>query len=166
MVAAIPMAIAAISSSATAASVAAGASAIGSAAMTAAPFVAAGGSILSGVQGMQAGKAQAKIAMQQSELEKRSAADAASSESDRARRYRAAQIARFGASGVTMTGTPTNVFEQTAFQQEKDILAIKYGGDLRSRRALGEAEMAKSQARSSLIGGFTGAGSSMIRGLR
>ena len=144
-------------------STAATAASVAGSVASAAPYVAAGGSLLSGIQGFQAGKAQAKLARQQAELERRNADYAARSEADRSRRYRAAQLAAYGKSGVTMSGTPGDVLAQTAIQQEKDILAIRYGGELRKRRALGVEKASKQEGFNSLIGGFSNAAIALSR---
>jgi type IV secretory pathway VirJ component len=50
---------------------------------------------------------------------------------DAVQRVLGSQRAGYGASGVTMEGTPTNVAVDTATQGEIDRLAIIYGGDVK-----------------------------------
>jgi hypothetical protein len=121
----------------------------------------AAGQVIQGIQGMQAGRAQAKVAGQKAEAERRSATVAEAAERTRARRFRSAQLARFSKAGVLMTGTPLDVLEETAVQQEKDALAIRYGGEVRSARALSEGRLAKQRGKQAMIGGVTKAASAV-----
>lgn len=124
--------------------------------------VSVGGSVLTGIQGAAAGRAQAKVAKQQAELERRSATTEERNERERARRFRSSQLARFSKAGVLTTGTPSNVLEQTAEAQERDALSIRFGGKVRQSQALSQAALAKQAGSQALIGGFTKAGSTLL----
>lgn len=50
-----------------------------------------------------------------------------------ARRVQGATRAAYGASGVTMEGSPLDVLEDSASQAELDALTLQYRGELRAR---------------------------------
>jgi len=127
-------------------------------------IIAASGAVIGGVQGAAAGRAQAKSAKQQAELERRAATSAERQERERGRRFRSKQLARFSSAGVLTTGTPANVISETAEAQERDALAIRFGGEARRARSLSEAALAKSKGQQALISGVTSAGGTLLGG--
>lgn len=67
-------------------------------------------------------------------------------------------------SGVDLDGSPLQVMEDTASQVQRDALAIRYAGDVRSAQADGQAALDGMQADSSLTAGYMGAGASVLSG--
>jgi hypothetical protein len=118
--------------------------------------------VVGGVAGARAAQAQGKIAGQQAEIERRAASVDERNQRNSAMRYRAAQRAAYSGSGVTTTGTALNVLAQTAEEQERDALAIRYGGQLRSARAISEKSLAKRRGQASLVSGFGQAGQTLL----
>jgi hypothetical protein len=126
--------------------------------MTAAlPFLAAAGSIIQGIQGAGQAQAEAKYYKQEAKAKQISGDFEAEKQRERDRRYTASQRAAFGASGVTMSGTPMDVIGQTLEEQEKDILALRYGTQLGINESRAKSAIARKQVASRLIGGFTNA---------
>jgi len=87
----------------------------------------------------------------------------------RARQFRGAQTAAFGASGVTLEGSPLDVLESTALDQELDALLIRNQADLQirgfrntalleSKRAKITRRVGKFQAATQLFSSLSGAG--------
>ena len=124
--------------------------------------VAAGGAVLTGVQGAAAGRTQAKVARQQAELERRAATAGERQERERARRFRSRQLAKFSKAGVLTTGTPALVLETTAEQQERDALNIRFGGAVGRQRALSEAAIARQAGQQALFGGGISAATTIL----
>ena len=116
----------------------------------AATVVTAAGSIMSGQSQAAALSAQAKV-------EKQRAAFEAERQRDYAARFLGAQRAAYGASGVTLEGTPIDVLADTAAQAELDALAIQWGGQAR-------ATALSSQASAARLGGYMGAGAALLEG--
>lgn len=67
-------------------------------------------------------------------------------------------------SGVDLDGSPLQVMEDTASQVQRDALAIRYAGDVRSAQAESQAALDGMQADSSLTAGYMGAGASVLSG--
>lgn len=108
-------------------------------------------SVVSGVVGamgaMQQAEAQARAAEYNAKIQERNAliadqnrkqaietADVAATDKRRDNRRVMAQMrAAYGASGIEMAGSPLDVLEDTALEQELDTQRIKYEGTLRAR---------------------------------
>jgi len=87
---------------------------IGTALTTAAPYIAAAGTMYSAYQNVQQGEQQAAISTYQAEQAGAALAERAVERKRRLRKTVGAQRALYSASGVGLEGTPTDVFEQTA----------------------------------------------------
>jgi hypothetical protein len=93
-------------------------------------------------------------------------------EAEEADRRMSAMEARMGAGGfVTTTGTPLLIQAKQASEFELDNLMIGYEGAEEAARARSEAEgyrmagkYARQRGRSAMIGGFIGAGSTLLTG--
>jgi hypothetical protein len=81
---------------------------------------------------------------------------------DRVRRDSARRIgstrAAFGAAGVEFTGTTLDVLADQAFEAELDAQAVTFGGAIRTRDHLIQADAARSRGTASLLGGPIKAG--------
>jgi len=124
--------------------------------------VTTGGQVLGAVQGAAAGRAQAKVARQQADSERRAATVEERQERERGRRFRSRQLAKFAKAGVATAGTPSLVLSVTAEQQERDALAVRFGGAVRERRARSQAALAKQRGKQALVSGIIGAGGTLL----
>ena len=122
----------------------------------------AAGSIVSGIQGAKAGREQEKLFRQQAALEKVAATEEERQTRREGQRLRSAQLARFGKAGVTLTGTPAFVLAETAEEQERDVLLIRFGGESKAQRAIAEGKLARSRGQQALVGGIVGAGTTLL----
>jgi hypothetical protein len=129
-----------------------------------ATVVTAGAQVAGGIQAMQAGKAQAKVSRQKAEAEQRASALEERQHREQARRFRSTQLAKFAKAGVLITGTPLGVLTETAEQQERDALTIRYGGQVRKGKALSEASLAKQRGKQGLVGGGISAAGTILGG--
>lgn len=88
------------------------------------------------------------------------------------RRQLAAVRAAYGASGLTMEGSPLDVLEDSAMEQELDVERTRYGAELKSQGLSEDATLSRMKASSfrkaapisaaaSIIGGISSAGSSL-----
>lgn len=125
---------------------------------------------------MQQGKAQSQAANYTAQVADRNAKVArqqAGVEQDDQRRENQRQLgairAAYGGSGVEMAGSPLDVLEDTAMEQELDVERIGYRGKLRAlgetdKAALARAEgdNAKSAASISAAGSLLKAGTSLL----
>jgi len=131
----------------------------------------AGSAALGGVMAFQQGQYQAKVAEQNAKYQasvaqqnaafytalgeqnaKTAEATAAAEETrmrrDRARRL-AASAAKFGASGVQLTGSPLEVLANEASENEEAALLVRYGGQVEAQRQRLNAQI---MARRELMG--------------
>ena len=82
----------------------------------------------------------------------------------RVKKIISSQRALYGASGVSMEGSPLLVMEDTAAQGELDALAIRYGGEIESARKRSESSLLKMRARDIQTAGYISTGSSLLSG--
>ena len=152
------------------------------------PFILVGLTALSTVMSMQGAKADAKAAAQaadyNAQINERNAAvtrqqTAHDIETQRRqdRRTRGKAVAAYGKSGITLEGSPLDVLEDMATEQELGIQTAKYNGELRAMgyedtaaldRMSGGQALARGdrQASSILVGGLArGAGQAYGTGL-
>lgn len=127
--------------------------------------VSAAGSIVSGVQQQQLANAQAKA------LEQQALADSQASgyEAQRERRQQELRLAnaraQVGASGVAMSGSPSEVLVANAREGEMDIRAIQYGSQIRQNNLYTQGQIAKWQGKQAMASGIINAGTGLISGL-
>lgn len=105
-----------------------------------APIVMVAGAAMSAIGQLQQAQTAKAVGRYNQQLGERNAAiarDQTASEIVRqqrtARRVQGAARAAYGASGVTMEGSPLDVLEDNATQAELDTLTLKYRGELRAR---------------------------------
>ncbi len=132
---------------------------------TIALVVGATASVAGGISAMQQGKAQAKALGQQAERQKEAGELEAARKRREARFLQGAQAARFAKAGVDITGTPLQVMEETAKQQELDAMLLRFGGDIAATRTKSEGELAKRRGTSGLIKGL-GSGATILSGIK
>lgn len=104
-------------------------------------------SVLGQLQQAQTARAVGRYNQQLSERNAAIARDQTAAEIIRqqrtARRVQGAARAAYGASGVTMEGSPLDVLEDNATQAELDTLTLRYRGELRAQGYEQEGAMAR-----------------------
>ena len=130
------------------------------------------GAVTSGLGALSAGQAQSDMAEYNAAVAANQAIAAQQSAAFDEEQHRAklaklisTQKANAGASGIDPnTGSPLSVMADTAEQGELDALAIRYGGQVGASRATSQATLDKMQAKAARIGGYYGAGTSLLTG--
>lgn len=126
-------------------------------------------SAVSSIQQGQDAKRQANYQAQVAEQQAAQSRQIAAGQEDEHRRQQArleaAGRARMGASGATMSGTPSLLAEELMEEGELQALKIRYGGDVQSARAQQEAAMMRYQGKQAERQGYTRAGASLLSGL-
>lgn len=131
----------------------------------------AGGTALGAVSAIQQGNAANSAAKYNAAIAERNAVTArqqAAAEEDKQRRLAYMRLgnarAAYGASGVNLEGSPLDVLEQSAAEEELDALTIRYQGDLTSRNYLEQAALDRAQGKNAKMAGYMGAGSAILLG--
>lgn len=126
--------------------------------------VSAVGAIAAGQAKANAAEFNAEMAQQQAEREQQIAARDADDYRRRDSRLLATSRARRAGSGVTSQGSPLLVDESTAAEIELGVQDILAGGATRAYGYQQQAALGRARARSARIGGFLGAGSTLLTG--
>lgn len=107
---------------------------------------------------MNAAKFNEKVANQNKVISAQQTASAVDAQKrDNIRRMGAARAAR-GASGITIEGSPLDIFEENAYNSEMDILNIKYNGALQDRKYTNDATQYKKEQKTAMLQGIIGGG--------
>lgn len=121
---------------------------------------------------IQSGRAQAKMAEYNAQVAKREAQvaeqNAAYEEAMHRKegaRLMATQRARYAKSGVTSSGSPLLVMEDTAAEIERDALAIRYGGNVAAANARSSATLSRLTGSQAKTASYYSAGSSLLTGI-
>ena len=135
------------------------------------PFIMAAGAVMSAVGAIQQGKAAKNAANYNAAIATNDARIAelqAQAEESRHRRMARKAIggirAAYGASGVTLEGTPTDVLYESVANAESDALNIRYGGLLRSQGFMNTAQLDRMQGKNAQTAGYMNAASSLLSG--
>lgn len=124
----------------------------------------AGAAVYSGVQAHNQGKYQSALAEQNARLsQQRAAAEAARLRRDTMRRL-GATTAGFGASGVTLAGTPGEVLGDQAVTLEEDSTLVLFDGAADARRHRAEGAAAAARGEAALVGSALGATGTLFAG--
>jgi len=122
------------------------------------------GAISSANAESNAAKYNAAVSKQNAQI----ARDQAVSDIDRQRRvaYRTQgqAVANYGASGVTLEGTPLDVLEQSAAEAKLDELNIKYNSELQALGFENTARLDRQRASNARTSGLLKAGTSLLLG--
>lgn len=139
--------------------------------MAFAPIVAGISAAVGAVGAIRQGNATAKAAKTNALFQQRNAVIArqqAAEDADRSRRAARRRLgalrAGFGASGVSLEGSPLDVLEDQAMESELDALTIQYQGELSAIGLESEAALSRERARASKTAGYLKAGSSLLTG--
>jgi hypothetical protein len=127
--------------------------------------VSAAGSIVAGQQQAQMAEYQARADEQQAQADAEAAGFEASRERRRQELAAANARAQVGASGVALTGSPTEVLTANAREGQLDIQAIRYGSQLRQNNLRTQAGISRFQGKQARTAGFINAASGAISGL-
>jgi hypothetical protein len=137
---------------------------MGATATIAATAMQAVGALSQGMQAKNAAKYNAKLAEQNAAMARDQAnADAQAQQRD-ARRTIGLARANYGASGVTLEGSPLDVLEQSAALAELDRQTILYKGEVRATGYGNEAALEKHRGKTAMMEGIMGAGSAIVMG--
>jgi len=112
----------------------------------------------------QAYEASAKAAEQQARAQRERGAYQAKLTRDKGQSLLSTQRARYGASGVAMTGTPLDVALGTVKDVEMDALMARYNAEVDARRSEGQAAIYRSQADAASKAGTIGAVGTLLTG--
>lgn len=125
--------------------------------------VSAAGSIAQGNAQAQAAEYNAAVHKNNAIAENRAAAYEASATQRRVEGIVSSQRAAYGKAGV-VGGTPLAVQSGTAREGAMDVLATLYSGTMAGNRETAAANLSEMEASSARIGGFLGAGSTLLTG--
>lgn len=129
--------------------------------LPAVPYIAAAMSVVQGFQGMQQGKSQQKYYNQLAENERIANEYEVQQTRKQNELYQANQLALYGKSGIKLAGTPMKVLENTAREQELDIIAKKYNSKITQQNLQYQGKAAKAEGQGKLLGGFVSAAGSL-----
>lgn len=125
-------------------------------------LLAAFGNIYSGIAGYQAGEYSASVDQTNAALAEQQGALMAGQIRRQGAKALGAMRAGYTASGVNLTGSVADVMADSARNVELDALTAKYNADVKAYGYNANANLDKMRARSSLISGVVGAGSSIL----
>jgi sortase (surface protein transpeptidase) len=131
----------------------------------AALVISAVGSIQQGMAAAQAARIEQQNRRADIEAARRKAAFDESRAREAGKRLMATQRARFAAAGVEMLGSPEEIFAETAAETELEALGIRFGFETVRMREEGAIALAGHEAKSAMVAGFLGAGSSAVKGV-
>lgn len=126
---------------------------------------------MSAASSIQQGKQASAAAKFNADMQNRNAGIArqqAAAEEEKQRRLgymrQGAARAAYGASGVSIEGSPLDILEQSAAQEELDALNIRYRGAIGAQSAEGQAALSSMRGDAAMQAGYTGAGSAILLG--
>lgn len=122
------------------------------------------GAISQGVQASNAADYNAAVARNNALAARQQASANAEAQGRESRRRLGAMRAAYGASGVTMEGSPLDVIEQSAMEAELDRQNILYSGELKASGYEGTSELEEAKGSSAMTGSLFSAGSSLLTG--
>ena len=123
------------------------------------------GSIMQGNAAAEAGKAQQAAYQQAADNERLASGYEATKVADKNRRAASAALVQVAGSGVSLTGSPTEVLADNAIQSQMDIEAIRFGSTIKQNNLLTQGELAKMQGDQKQQAGYIGAATSVASGL-
>ncbi len=146
------------------AAAAAGGVSLGTLASVAGTTVSAVSAIAEGRAAKRAAEFNARVAEREAAATKERSAFEEARSRRRTRSFLSTQRALFGASGVNLAGSPLRVLEETASEGELEALAIRFGGDIASTRALSQAAVSRFAGSQAERAGFLRAGTTLLTG--
>lgn len=129
-------------------------------------IVSAVGSIYSGMAQSAAYKAEAKAKQYEANSLSEQGAYESKQMSDKVKRVTGQQVTATAASGVDITGTPSDVIVDSNTEGQMDVMAIRRNAQFKSNLANYEAKIAKMNAKQAKVGGVIGAIAPLVSGLQ
>jgi len=126
--------------------------------------VSAAGTLYTGMQNYQAGQYNAAMAREEAKTQEVLTDIEIQKHRRDVKRLKSAQIARYGASGVTLEGSPLLVMADSAAEAELDEALIRYSGWAKARGLRSEAYLSNKKGRESLYGSTLKAGGTLLTG--
>ncbi|QND55615.1 hypothetical protein [Mesorhizobium huakuii] len=124
-----------------------------------------GGALVEGQQSKQMADYQTKAYEQQAQAEAQSAAFEQSQERHKQDLLQAQARAQAGASGVGISGSPTEVLAANARQGQMDLDAIQYSSQLRQNNLNSQAAISRFSGKQAVTASIFNAGSALVGGL-
>lgn len=125
----------------------------------------AGGALAEGQQSKQMADYQAKAYGQQAQADAQSAAFEQSQERHKQDLQQSQARAQAGASGVGISGSPTEVLAANSRQGQVDLDAIQYGSRLRQNNLNSQAAISRFSGKQAVTASIFNAGSNLVSGL-
>jgi hypothetical protein len=125
----------------------------------------AGGALFEGQQQKQLADYQARAYQQQAQADAQSAAFEQSQERHKQDLLQAQALAQAGASGVGISGSPTEVLAANARQGQLDLKAIQYGSQLRQANLTTQAAISRFSGKQAVTASIFKAGSNLVDSL-
>jgi hypothetical protein len=122
------------------------------------------GSIMQGNAAADAGEAQQAAYRQAAENERMASGYEATRVADKNRRAASAALVQVAGSGVSLTGSPTEVLADNAIQSQMDIDAIRFGSTIKQNNLLTQGDLAKMQGEQKQTAGYIGAATNVASG--
>lgn len=132
--------------------------------MTAATGMQALGAVQEGRAGRKAAERNAQIAERNATITRQQANADALAQQKEARKKLGAIRAGYGASGLTMEGSPLDILEESASNAELDRRTILYKGELRALGYEDEAALERMRGKQSETSGYLRAGTALLKG--
>ena len=129
-------------------------------------IVSAVGSIYSGMAQSAAYKAEAQAKKYEAQALAEQGSYESKQYSDKVKRVTGQQVTATAASGVDITGTPSDVIVDSNTEGQMDVMAIRRNAQFKSNLANYEAKIAKMNAKQAKVGGVIGAISPLVSGLQ
>lgn len=123
------------------------------------------GSIMQGNAAAAAGAAQQAAYNQAADNERLASGYEATRVADRNRRAASAALTQVAGSGVSLTGSPTEVLADNAVQSQMDIDAIRFGSTIKQNNLITQGDLALMQGQQKQQAGYIGAATSVASGL-
>ncbi len=123
------------------------------------------GSLAQGQQAAQMSEYQARAQEQQAEADAQATAFEIQRERRRQELLAANARAQVGASGVALQGSPTEVLLSNARENELDLQAIRYGGQLRQNNMRTQAQITRYSGQQAKTASIFSAGSQFVSGI-
>lgn len=133
--------------------------------MLATTALSAVGSIMQGNQAAAAGEAQKAAYYQSAQAEQAASGYEATRVADRNRRASSAALTQVAGSGVSLTGSPTDVLADNAVQTQMDIDAIRFGSKIKQNNLTTQGDLAQFTGEQKQQAGYIGAATSVASGL-
>lgn len=133
--------------------------------MLATTALSAVGSVMQGNAAAEAGAAQQSAYYQSAENERLAAGYEATRVYDKGRRAQSAAVVQVAGSGLSLTGSPTDVLADNAIQTQMDVDAIRFGSQIKQANLRTQGDLAFMQGQQKQQAGYLGALTNVAGGL-